>query len=108
MKQTPLTIIRHSNGYIEIFRSNGKRKVITEERYRILHTLKSTGLISGALLAAALFCGAALTSEHPAKWLQTVFLFGVSAFILAAAIVLSVTGGGEEKHKNNRNVSKRR
>ena len=90
MKQSVITIIRHTNGYIEILRSNGKRKVMTVERYRLL---KSAGIILAALLAAVLFCGAAVTSEHPAKWLQAVFLFGISAFILVAAIVLSVTGG---------------
>ena len=93
MKQTPLTIIRHSNGYIEILRSDGKRKIMTPEKYRLLRILKSAVMILGALLAAALFCGAALTSEHPAKWLQAVILFGISAFVLVAAIVLSVTGG---------------
>ena len=93
MKQIPLTIIRHTSGYIEILRSNGKRKVMTVERYRLLHTLKSAALILAALLVAVLFCGAAVTSEHPAKWLQAVILFGISAFILVAAIVLSVTGG---------------
>ena len=93
MKQSVITIIRHSNGYIEILHSDGKHKVMTVERYRLLHILKSAALILAALLAAALFCGAAVTSEHPAKWLQTVILFGISVFVLVAAIVLSVTGG---------------
>ena len=93
MKQSVITIIRHSNGYIEILRSNGKHKIMTAERYRLLRILKSTGIILAALLVSILFCGAAVTSEHPAKWLQVVLIFGISAFILATAIVLSVTGG---------------
>ena len=81
-----------TQSYILITRPNGKRKVYTAERYRLLRILKSAALILSALLAAVLFCGAAVTSEHTVKWLQAVLLFGISAFILAAAIVLSVTG----------------
>lgn len=81
------------NNYIIITHIDGRRKVYTAERYHFLHTLKHIGVILGILLAAILLCGAALTSEHPAKWLQVVLVFGLSAFVLAAAIVLSVTGG---------------
>ena len=96
MKQTPLTVIRHSNGYIEIHRSDGTRKVYTAERYRLIRALKSVGIILGALLVAVLFCGAAVTSEHPAKIAQAIFLFGASAVVLISAIVWSVRGGGEK------------
>ena len=108
MKQTEITIIEHSDGYIEIRRSDGKCKVVTVEKYRLLRGLKSAGLILAAVLVSILFCGAAVTSEHPAKVAQAVFLFGVSAFALISAIVWSVTGGEAEKSKNNRKISKRR
>lgn len=93
MKQTKLTVIRHSNGYIEILRSNGKRKIVTAEKYRLLRTLKSISVILAAVLVAVLFCGAAVISEYPGKVLQAVFLFGASAFALISAVVWSVTGG---------------
>ena len=96
MKLTKLTVIRHSDGYIEILRSNGKRKVMTVERYRLLRALKSAGLILAAVLVSILFCGAAVTSEHPAKAVQAVFLFGASAFALISAVVWSVTGGEKQ------------
>ena len=79
--------------YIIVIHRDGRYKVYTAERYRLIRILKSAALILAALLAAVLFCGAAVTSDHPAKWLQAVILFGISAFILIAAIVLSVTGG---------------
>lgn len=79
--------------YIIVTHRDGSYKIYTAERYCLLRTLKSAVLILAALLVAVLFCGAAVTSEHPAKWLQAVILFGISAFILVAAIVLSVTGG---------------
>lgn len=93
MKQTEITIIRHSDGYIEILCCSGKRKVMTAERYRLLRTLKSAALILAALLVAILFCGAAITSEHPAKVAQAIFLFSASAFALISAIVWNVMGG---------------
>lgn len=93
MKQTEIAIIRHSDGYIEIVRSNGKRKVMTVESYRLLRGLKSAGLILAAILISILFCGAVIVSEHPAKVAQAVFLFGAAAFALISAIVWSVTGG---------------
>lgn len=79
--------------YIIITRPDGKCKVYTAERYRLIRGLKSTGMILAAVLAAILFCGAAVTSEHPAKVVQAVFLFGASAFAIISAVVWSVTGG---------------
>lgn len=108
MKQTLIEVIDHGNGCIELRQVNGKKKVISEGRYRLLRTLKRIGVILAAVLVSILFCGAAVTSEHPGKVLQAVFLFGASAFAMISAIVWSVMGGGEEKHKNNRKISKRR
>ena len=108
MKQAIVDVIDHGNGYIELRRVDGKKKVMPKERYRLLHTLKCIGVILAAVLVSILFCGAVIVSEHPAKVAQAVFLFGASAFALISAIVWSVTGGGEEKHKNNRKISKRR
>lgn len=91
MKQTKLTVI----GY-----SNGKYKIMPTWKYRLFRGLKSAGVILGALLVAVLCYGAAITSEHPAKIAQMVFLFGASAFVLVAAIIFGVTGGeksGEDK-----------
>ena len=99
--------MKHPNYIITIHR-DGHYKVYTAERYRLIRALKSVGIILGALLVAALFCGAAVTSEHPAKIAQAIFLFGASAVALISAIVWSVTGGGEEKSKNNGKTSKRR
>ena len=79
--------------YIIVTHSDGRRKVYTAERYHFLHTLKRIGVILGTLLVAILFCGAALTSEHPAKWLQVVMVFGLSAFVIISAVVCSVMGG---------------
>lgn len=84
MKQTKLTII----GY-----SNGKYKIMPTWKYHLLRGLKSAGVILGALLIAVLCCGAAITSEHPAKVAQMVFLFGVSVFVVVATIVFCVMGG---------------
>ena len=99
--------MKHPNYIITIHR-DGRYKVRTAERYRLLRALKSVGIILGALLVAALFCGAAVISEHPAKIAQAIFLFGASAVALISAIVWSVTGGGEEKNKNNGKTSERR
>lgn len=79
--------------YIIIRHSDGRCKVYTAEQYRLRHVLKSIGMILGALLMAVLFCGAAITSEHPAKVAQAVFLFGASVFVVVATIVFCVTGG---------------
>lgn len=93
MKQTEITIIRHTNGYIEILRSDGKRKIIIEEKYHFLRGLKSASMILGAVLMAVLFCGAAITCEYPGKVLQAVFLLGAAAVVLISVVVWSVTGG---------------
>ena len=93
MKLSIVEVIDHGNGYIELRRVDGKKKVMPKERYRLLRTLKSVGVILGALLAAALFCGAAIVSDHPAKALQAVVLFVLSAVLVIGAIVWSVTGG---------------
>ena len=79
--------------YIIIIRPDGKCKMYTAEKYRLLRGLKSAALILAAILVSILFCGAAVTSEYPGKVLQTVFLFGASAFALISAVVWSVTGG---------------
>ena len=108
MKQAIIEVIDHGNGSIEFRRVDGKKKVIPKKRYRLLQSLKSAGIILGAVLMAILFCGAAITSENPAKVVQAIFLFGAAAFAIISAIVWSVTGGGEEKRKDNRKISKRR
>ena len=94
------------SNYIIVTHSDGRYKVYTAERYRLLRILKSIGVILGTLLVAILFCGAALTSEHPAKWLQVVLVFGLSAFVLTVAIVLSVTGGDNKRapHSTQRTI----
>ena len=92
MKQVTVEVIDHHNGYVELRRVDGKNKVMPKERYRLIRGLKSAGLILAAVLAAILFCGAAVTSEHPAKVVQAVFLFGASAFAIISAVVWSVTG----------------
>lgn len=84
MKQTEITIIK---------RHDGAYKIIPTRKDKLVHRLKSAGMILGTVLVAILFCGAAVTSEHPAKVAQSVFLFGAAAFALIAAIVLCVTGG---------------
>lgn len=99
MKQTNLTII----GY-----SNGKYKIIPIWKRRLICGLKRAGVILGALLVAVLCCGAAITSERPAKIVQMVFIFCTSVFVLVAAIVLSVPVGGAKKYKDNRKISRRR
>lgn len=88
------------NNYIIITRPDGTYKVYTAEHYRFLRGLKSAGIILGAVLVAILFCGAAITSEHPAKVAQAVFLFGASAFALISAIVWSVTRGEKKRTRN--------
>ena len=93
MKQAIVEVIDHGNGYIELRRVDGKKKVMPKDRYRLLHTLKRIGVILAAVLVSILFCGAAFTSEYPGKALQTVFLFAASAFAMISAIVWSVTGG---------------
>ena len=93
MKQVTVEVIDHGNGYIEIRRVDDKKKVMTVERYRLIRTLKSIGVILGAVLAAVLFCGAAVVSDHPAKALQAVILFALSAAMVIGAVVWSVTGG---------------
>ena len=81
-------------GMLELIcHSDGTYKIIPTWKCRLLRVLKNAGMILGALLMAILFCGAAITSEHPAKIIQAVFLFGFSVFALVAAIVLCVTGG---------------
>ena len=84
MKQAWFTLICHTNG---------KHEIVPTRRDKLLQWLKRVGIILSVLLMVSLFCGAALTSEHPAKWLQVVLVFGLSAFVVAAAIVLSMTGG---------------
>lgn len=84
MKQTKLTII---------CRPNGKYKIMPTWKHCLIQSLKNAGMILGVVLVAILFCGAAITSEHPAKVAQAIFLFSASAFALISAIVWSVTGG---------------
>ena len=99
MKQTNITIIK---------RTDGTYKIIPARKDKLLQGLKRAGVILAAVLIAILFCGAAITSEHPAKVVQAIFLFGAAAFAIISAVVWSVAGGGEEKSKNNRKTSKRR
>ena len=84
MKQAWFTLICHTNG---------KHEIVPTRRDKLLQWLKRVGIILAVLLMAILFCGAALTSEHSAKWLQVVLVFGLSAFVIISAVVWSVMGG---------------
>lgn len=93
MKQTNITIIK---------RPDGTYKIIPARKDKLLQGLKRVGVILAAVLMAILFCGAAITSEHPAKVIQAVFLFGAAAFAIISAVVWSVAGGEKKRQKNKK------
>lgn len=69
------------------------------------HYIKSALMILGALAAIAFGLWAGHTSTHPGKPLQIIFLYAISAFILAVTIVFSVDeikDGKKERKRGKR------
>ena len=69
------------------------------------HYIKSVLMILGALATIAFFLWAGHTSTHPGKLLQIIFLYAISAFILAVTIVFGVDkikDGKKERKRGKR------
>lgn len=65
---------------------NGKRKIYTSEKYKLLKGAKFAAIISTAIGLMLLMCGMAAIENHPIMPLQLVFLLGIGLFVLISLI----------------------
>lgn len=71
------------NGYITKERKDGKKKVYTVERYRLITAIKTIAVITAAIIVAILFCGAAFNEYG------TPDVLSVTGIVTSAVVVIA-------------------
>lgn len=93
--------------YYIVTRRNGKQKLYTQAKYRLLTAVKVTGTLLGAVLIMLVLCGMVISDNSPLVDIQIIFIIGVFAEIAICTVFnFIVTRIRERKHsgKGNKNV----
>ncbi len=78
--------------YILVTHSNGKQKLYSVKKYRLLTAVKIAGALLGALLTMLLMCGMVIMDQHPLMALQLVFIVGLFSELLIGAFIVKLSG----------------
>lgn len=93
--------------YYIVTRRNGKQKLYTQAKYRLLTAVKVTGTLLGVVLIMLMLCGMVIADNNPFVGVQITFIVGIFAEVAICTVFnFIVTSIRERKHsgKGNKNV----
>lgn len=85
--------------YFIVTHKNGKQKLYTDAKYRLLTVAKVTGALLGAVIIMLTLCGMVINDDNPLVDFQLIFIIGFFTEISIGIVFSCISAKLRKKHE---------